>query len=67
MYTFRDMCLNQELNQSVTDGRTDVGTYGWTDKGNTICPGHIRGRDIKTLYVNVRLKSEHFDFFLNKS
>ena len=31
------MDLNQELNR----------TYGWTDKGNTICRVHYRGRDIE--------------------
>ena len=34
MCTFQDMDLNQELNKSVTDIRTD--------KGNTICRVHIR-------------------------
>ena len=33
MCTLQDMDLNQELNQSVTDGRTD--------KGNTLCHIHI--------------------------
>ena len=34
MCTLQDMDLNQELNKSVTDVRTD--------KGNTICYVHIR-------------------------
>ena len=53
MCTLQDMDLNQNFNQSVTDGRTD--------KGNTICHIHIRGRDINRQTVSILSNIIHFN------